>query len=49
MNTLGVLREAISDSDLQLLVQMVDWAAIARVVQGRNSHNDVVLQRHSPT
>jgi predicted nucleotidyltransferase len=42
---MDTLREAFSDSDLPLLVQVVDWAAIPESFRAEISHNYVVLQR----
>lgn len=45
MRSLDALREAFSESDLPLLVQVVDWAAIPESFRAEISRNYVVLQR----
>ena len=45
MRLTDTLLEAFSDSDLPLLVQVVDWAAIPESFRAEISHNYVVLQR----
>jgi len=44
MRSLDALREAFTESDLPLLVQVVDWAAIAESFRAEICHNYVVVQ-----
>ncbi len=49
MRLTEALREAFSDSDLPVIVQVVDWAALPESFRAEISHNYVVLQQGPAT